>query len=483
MRRPRFISWVGLIYLTFIALAPFKVFSVSPPPLAVPAGLSLAKLKVTGSEFIMLVNNSGSLISDLSNYWLYGFNNVNPVASGVSSSTQQLPAGNLAVGQSLLLSADGGLTCGAAVTDDLSVSLTDSGGFLQLVHVSFSGGVLTQDAVDSVSWTTGSNTAEMISAVPTSTAAKETYAAYRYQNSTPPPSFKWQAATVDSSDPCQLNVTSTVVDTSAISLMPAGTEPGATIKSLQISGGVASNNGLSAPLITEVLPNPASPQTDAEDEFIELYNPNAQEFDLSGHILEAGLTSKHRFTFPAGTKLPAKSFKAFFSEDTNLTLTNSGGLVSLLGAGEEILSQTQAYGKAKEGQSWALALGKWYWTNNLTPASANIVDQGAGASATNFREGSAQGASTTGATPASASSQPAPLHPGTLAAVGSAALLYGAYEYRHDMANHLHRFRRYRAARAAAGAGAKGWTGGGIGLGLGRWQDHLRSWLSERFKK
>ena len=43
-----------------------------------------------------------------------------------------------------------------------------------------------------------------------------------------------------------------------------------------------------------------------------------------------------------------------------------------------------------------------------------------------------------------------PVHTGVLAAIGVFALLYGAYEYRHDMANKIHQFRGNRAARRAA---------------------------------
>src|SRR5438067_379849 len=95
-----------------------------PPIVGGPSGLSIIEIKITGNEFIMLQNNSGSTISDLSKYWLYNFNNINPLAAGVSSSAQQLPATSLANGQTVLLSANGGGTCGAAATTKLSISLT-----------------------------------------------------------------------------------------------------------------------------------------------------------------------------------------------------------------------------------------------------------------------------------------------------------------------------------------------------------------------
>ena len=60
--------------------------------MAAPSGLSLLEIKITGDEFLVLQNNTGGTISDLSAYWLTMYNNVNPAASGVSTSTQQLPS-------------------------------------------------------------------------------------------------------------------------------------------------------------------------------------------------------------------------------------------------------------------------------------------------------------------------------------------------------------------------------------------------------
>ncbi len=172
-----------------------RVLAAVPPTLATPAGLSLAEIKITGNEFLMLQNN-GAAISDLSRYWLYNFNGTNPLTAGVSSSTQQLPATSLAPGQTILLSANGGATCGAAVTGKLSLSLTDSGGFLEVVQTSLSGNTLVQTAGDAVSWSSSVNSAAgMITNVPSSTSAPNG-AYYRYQNSASSPLFLWQGAPV-----------------------------------------------------------------------------------------------------------------------------------------------------------------------------------------------------------------------------------------------------------------------------------------------
>ena len=474
---------------------PAKVSAITPPALAVPSGLSLAEIKITGSEFLMLYNNTGSTITDLSKHWLYVFNNVNPLAPGVSSSTQQLPAANLGSGQTILLSANGGATCGAAVTGKLNISLTDSGGFLEVVQTSLVGGVLVQTAGDAVSWSSGTNSASgMISNLPSNSSAPNN-AYYRYQEGT---SYLWQKADQDTSNPCQLNVVISGVSTPGpinpgSPLLPGDPPPVSFVNETEPSGSSA-NNGLKAPVINELLPNPVEPQTDSEDEFVEIYNPNDVAFDLSGFKLQTGITSLRSYTFPTGTMLPAKSFTTFSSADTNLTLSNSGSQAKLLDPSGNVISQSDSYSSAAEGQSWALANGKWYWTKTVTPSQANVINSPAAAGAgsnskktssaakSNSSTGQVKGASTS-SNPTSSGNETSKLHPLVLAGVGAGAVAYAMYEYRHDLANRLHQLRRYREARATARSATQATNNGGTSLGFGRWQDNLRTWLSARFGK
>jgi hypothetical protein len=234
----------------------------------------------------------------------------------------------------------------------------------------------------------------------------------------------------------------------------------------------AGNVGLKPPLLSELLPNPASPQTDKNDEFIELYNPNEAYFDLSGYILEVGLTTKRRYTIPAGTKLPPKGFLAFFSAQTKLALSNSGGQVALLDPLGRTLAVSEPYGTAKDGQAWVFASGIWQWTTKPTPNALNVV------SAPTVKSKSTTKKSNTATTSATRSGVGAPggtgsvedveevttltatsstpLHPGVLALIAVSAVLYGAYEYRRDVANRIHQFRANRAARRALRQSAQG---------------------------
>ena len=69
------------------------------------------------------------------------------------------------------------------------------------------------------------------------------------------------------------------------------TDPASALLAAHASQMPAADIGLSAPQISELLPNPAGTGNDATDEFIELYNPNDQPFDLSGFVLQTGLTT------------------------------------------------------------------------------------------------------------------------------------------------------------------------------------------------
>ena len=475
-----------------------RAATISAPNLTTPAGLSIAEVQITGDEYIILQNNTGSIISDLSTYWLYYFNKTDP--STTKPAFIQLPAGKLDQGQTVQLSTVGRPACGASIVDNLSSSLADAGGFLEVVKFSVNAnGTINETAGDSVSWSSGTtgNIQKVASATPQPIW-------YRYQASSIP-TYSWQKAQADSTSACQLSVPVSGAPTQPVnsgSLKPASGSPPATIIFLASDGNSlpVADDGLTAPQLTEILPNPKTPQTDDNDEFIELYNPNDKSFDLTGFKLRAGTTTPHDFSFGPGTLLKPKAFTFFLSADTHLSLTNTNGQVKLLDPAGQTVSQTDVYGSAKEGQTWALANGQWFWTNSPTPGAANAIDQASGGSTgptpTGQLSGSTSptstnsGSRTSGGTYTSQGSQSisggqsksasSPLHPAILAVVGAMAVSYALYEYRHDLANTLERFRRYRQHRRAAGAGAQTADGDRTVSRLRGWQNNLRQRFSQR---
>lgn len=424
----------------------------SPPVPAVPPTLALSEIKITGDEFVVLRNNSGQDINDLSSYWLDDFNSNQPLSSGVSRSTQQLPAVKLGKNQTILLSSNGMATCGAAVVSKLSVSLTDSGGFLQVVQTNQTSLGVTQLPVDYASWSSGSD--PIIPNVPSS--AKDPKAVYyRYSNSS---GFAWQLADMDSSNACQLNVAgSTSVNTGLT--QASSPVPSVVSSNVAFSLSIPTDDiGLAAPQISEVLPNPAIPQTDAEDEFVELYNSNNKAFDLSGFMLQVGTTTVHKYTFPDGTSIEPHQFSAFYSSDTNLSLSNSDGQVKFLDPGGNVLGQTDEYTGAKDNYAWINVGGLWQWTTTPTPNATNILTTPPQSKSTSSASstGKVKAAKTSPASSSLGSSQPGSpssiqMHPLVLVGVGAAALIYALYEYRHDLGNFVYKLRRNREARRAIG--------------------------------
>jgi|SRR5579859_2492339 len=308
-----------------------------------------------------------------------------------------------------------------------------------------------------------------------------------------PAASLWQAAVPLPADGCSL--APPLTGGAGSTLVPPPDSPPATIAdssevtasqsadvpSLKQPAIPAADEGLLGPQLSELLPNPAPPATDAADEFIELYNPNDVPFDLSDFILAVGLTTTHTYHFPAGTLLPPKSFTAFFSSVTGLNLSNSGGQASLLDPLGNTIVKSDAYGTAKEGQAWILANGMWQWTIAPTPNAENIVRPPTPTPKAAAKSQAVKAATTTAAkktntkkasskAPAKSASTSTPaataadakqgstgaLHPVILAGVAGVALLYGAYEYRSDVANYFRRRLDHRAARRAARQEAAG---------------------------
>lgn len=452
------------------------------PLLAVPArkasgqstpALVIREIDIT-DDSEMIVLQATSDIKDLSTYWI-GYNSSDTAHNLVP--TQQLPylPRTLKAGEAILLTSGNSETCDAVYSAKLSFSLGNSMGTAEVRHLTIDPvhNTATFTTEDKVSWKNPTSK-DPIGSIDNINLDNEDSSASSNVWYHDPGNFSsaWQVGALSN---CTITFTAVSSGTGGgtpliINWPQASVEPPATIISQNTSAAQAntpqipaSDIGLIPPIVNELLPNPGSPKSDASDEFIELYNPNSSSFDLSGFTLQTGSTAstrRHNYVFPKGTLLSPKSFKAFYSSQTQLSLSNSGGQVWLMDPLGRIISKSGAYDSAKDNQAWALAKGNWYWTTSPTPNLANVIKEPvskSSASKTATINGTkvtaVKGASTLGGASNSAlggnasAAAATPVHPWTLAAVAALALLYGAYEYRHDLGNHIYKFRKYYQAR------------------------------------
>jgi len=436
--------------------------------------LIISQLKITSSsgQFITLYN-PGAVAVDMSKYQLEYFNHYD-LSKATSSKLIALsgtvpPHGYFMVNDATLL------LCYQLTVESVSLGLSSTAGWVGVVALtqSAAGGSVIPTLQDFVGWSkTAAAGAQTLPASTNAWLQRQPLDTGSNPTIVTAGGGSWQTVQADATDACKLVTVSSPsqpVVSGLNQLLPAN-EPPASIVELDTGASTdsvtptlpTSDIGLMAPLLTELLPNPDGTGNDAVDEFIELYNPNTRPFDLSGFKLQTGLTTLRTYSFPAGSQLAPQSFTAFYTETTGLSLSNAGSLVKLLDPFDTAISAAEPYGTAKDGQAWALAKGHWYWTTTLTPNAANVIKQPVKKSNAGTTSKKTTAKPVTGAVKAAKTTKPTtlasglqtqppstPVHIRTLALILGLALLYGAYEYRADLANRIYQLRSNLRARRA----------------------------------
>lgn len=424
------------------------------------AAILIGQIKITSSngQFVSLYNNTSSDI-DMSTVQL-AYYNYYDLASTKLTSSRYIPLSGKLAAHSYYMVSDGALMiCYKMTVSSQSLGFSSTAGTLQITQNGPS------NILDTVSWSkTAVTTPAGVQTLPSSTSGFLQRAWVDGVSKTA--NDPWISVVPSVLDACDLQ-TQIAASSTPNAVVANGAPQNVTLAAASAGTTTTSNLGLVAPELTELFPNPAEPQSDDTDEFIELYNPNDAVFNLAGYRLEAGTSYSRGFTFTTGSLLP-KSYTAFTIVDTNLQLSNTEGQARLLAPDGSTISETPGYEDAPEGQSWGKIGDSWQWTDTPTPNAVNLPSATAGtspkpASATSSKSaktstakkstGKVAGASTT--TPSSGSgaaelNDAAPLHPLVLAGVGAAAVAYAVYEYRKDVANRIFKFRRYFRNRRAA---------------------------------
>lgn len=123
--------------------------------------------------------------------------------------------------------------------------------------------------------------------------------------------------------------------------------------------------------LSELFPDPATPQSDTADEFIEIYNPTSSVVSLDGWKLRDD--SGKEFVIKAKT-IAAQGYAAFYITETGITLNNTGDTVTLINPIGDEADQSADYGSTKEGASWSLVNGEWNWVVTPTPGNTNATE-------------------------------------------------------------------------------------------------------------
>ncbi len=441
------IGVVGLVIIAALLLAaiPFRVSSALSS-----LELQFTKYKVsTSGQYFEL--RSGSEQVDMSRIQLAYYNHYD--LSKATSSKLVTLSGVLEPNSYYLVNDSALMLCYQTTVASASLGFSTTNGMVQLLELEQTeiGGQFVSTVLDSVAWSKSGTSHPHVQTLPADPLA--------FLQRT---DSGWETYRPSAEDPCQYEqeIQTEQGDDDAFVFLPSTLPPVRYVAAATTTTGKVNRNvGKMAPVINEMLPNPASPQTDADDEFIELYNPNESNFDLSGFKLAFGSTNPKKYTFPEGTVLKPKEFKAFTSGDTSISLSNTQAQVWLLDPNEKVINQSDPYAKAKDGQAWALDNGTWHWTSRPTPNEMNAMSPIVTADAKSKSTAAVLGISDTNgsgsSTGSSTASEPgslddtAPLHPSVLAVVGAGAVGYALYEYRHDAANRYHQLRRYLRHRRA----------------------------------
>jgi len=122
--------------------------------------------------------------------------------------------------------------------------------------------------------------------------------------------------------------------------------------------------------INEILPNPDGP--DETEEWIEIYNSNNFEVNLSDWQIKDTTGTIKIFKIPSETKISASGFLVFKRPETKIMLNNDeDGLILLYPNGKT--ADFVNFPKAPLKQSYNKTLSGWSWSVSLTPGAKNII--------------------------------------------------------------------------------------------------------------
>lgn len=123
-------------------------------------------------------------------------------------------------------------------------------------------------------------------------------------------------------------------------------------------------------VFNEILPSPEGP--DETEEWLELYNENNFEVDLSGWKVYDTEGKIVNYVFPDNTKIKTEGYLVLIRPKTKIVLNNTGDELTLAQPNGEIADKI-AYQKAPKNQSYNRTESGWLWSDMLTKNSKNVI--------------------------------------------------------------------------------------------------------------
>ncbi len=119
-------------------------------------------------------------------------------------------------------------------------------------------------------------------------------------------------------------------------------------------------------VINEFLPDPNTLYT---EEWIELYNPNDVDVDISGYVIDDITTGgTAAYTLPAGTIIPAHGYVVLYQGITNIALNNAGDTVNYINPDGVTVLDSYTYSSSSDDVSYGRETdGGPTWTTFTTP--------------------------------------------------------------------------------------------------------------------
>ena len=123
-------------------------------------------------------------------------------------------------------------------------------------------------------------------------------------------------------------------------------------------------------VINEILPSPKG--ADAEKEWIEIFNQNSFEANISGWQITDLIGQTQSYTFPEGSTIEPEGFFLLPRPETEITLNNDGDELKLFRP-DDSYADSVAYKSAPNGQSFNRTPSGWTWSPHPTPGEANSI--------------------------------------------------------------------------------------------------------------